>query len=216
MLSRKFHKEENISLASQRTCNLVQEAEYSILRIKQQNVPLYEILWEKVFFFFCHSKLKQDDLFRGSTDDLINWKSGLTLDWKQECEGGWGSRVWGMWMWCKEDWINLLSLQCAFIPNGSDMSRAQHYLSVTLHRQGKDARKVQERAGEVERATHEKERHWKRRREREKGGSKLPPRNIITTPKHANILFHRHAVMAFPITSGPECICRSGGGKHYW
>lgn len=28
----------------------------------------------------------------------------------------------------RKDWINLLSLRCAFIPNGSDMSRAQHYL----------------------------------------------------------------------------------------
>lgn len=55
-------------------------------------------------------------------------KTGLTLDWEVGCEGGWGSRVWEMWLWCKEDWINLLSLQCAFIPNGSDMSRAQQYL----------------------------------------------------------------------------------------
>lgn len=56
------------------------------------------------------------------------WKAGLTLYWKMGCEGGWGKRVWEMWLWCKEDGINLLSLQCAFIPNGSDMSRAQQYL----------------------------------------------------------------------------------------
>lgn len=54
-----------------------------------------------------------------------NLKTRLTLDWK------W---VWGwmreqlVLMWCEEDQINLLSLQSAFIPNGSDMSRAQYYL----------------------------------------------------------------------------------------
>lgn len=30
----------------------------------------------------------------------------------------------GVRMWSKEDWINLLSLQCAFLPNGPDRSRA--------------------------------------------------------------------------------------------
>ncbi len=47
VLPRKFHKEEDISFASPRTRNLVQEAENSILHKKHKNVPLYEILWEK-------------------------------------------------------------------------------------------------------------------------------------------------------------------------
>lgn len=46
--------------------------------------------------------------------------------------------------------INLLSLQCAFIPNGSDMSRAQHYLPSHCTGRGKDARKEQEGAREVD------------------------------------------------------------------
>lgn len=71
-----------------------------------------------------HSKLSADDFLR-TTDDLINWKVGWL--WI-------GNRVWGwmreqlVLMWCEDDQINLLSLQSAFIPNGSDMSRAQYYL----------------------------------------------------------------------------------------
>lgn len=34
----------------------------------------------------------------------------------------------GVQMWSKEDWINLLSLRCAFIPNGSDRSRGLYSL----------------------------------------------------------------------------------------
>lgn len=49
-----------------------------------------------------------------------------------------------------------------------------------------------------------------RERERRRVVQTTNPK-IITTPKHANILFHRHAVKAFPITAGPECICRSWG-----
>lgn len=129
-------------------------------------------------------------------------KTGLTLDWS----GGWGSRVWGMWMWCKEDWINLLSLQCAFIPNGSDMSRAQHYLPSHCTGRGRTHRKEeQEGVSEVDGATHEKDSY--REREGESGSNRHPKNNH--NPKHANILFHRHAVIAFPITPGPECICRS-------
>lgn len=108
-----------------------------------------------------------------SRDNLINWKLGWLWIGKSGCEVGWGSRVWGMWMWCKEDWINLLSLQCAFIPNGSDMSTAQHSTalpSVTLHRLGKDARKEQEGGTEVDGARHKKERQLQRERERETVG----------------------------------------------
>lgn len=58
---------------------------------------------------------------------------------------------------------------------------------------------------------------WERKRAQEReggregeggGGSNHHPKNNHH-PKHANILFHCHAVIAFPIISGPECIRRS-------
>lgn len=131
-------------------------------------------------------------------------KTGLTLDWN----GGWGSRVWGMWMWCKEDWINLLSLQCAFIPNGSNMSRAQHYLPSHCTGGGRThSKKEGTRGSERGRQSNTWERQLQREREGESGSNHRPKNNH--NPKHANILFHRHAVIALPITPGPECICRS-------
>lgn len=129
----------------------------------------------------CHSKLGADDLFRELQMILINWKLGwLWIGigvWGEE----WGSRVWGMWMWCKEDWINLLSLQCAFIPNGSDMSRAQHYLPSHCTGRGKDARKDRARSGS-ERGrlsyTWERMAATERGREREtESGSNHQPKN---------------------------------------
>lgn len=146
----------------------------------------------------CHSKLGEDDLFRWleMTWQIENWVDfGLEI-------GVWGSRVWGMWMWCKEDWINLLSLQCAFIPNGSDMSRAQHYLPSHCTGEGRThEKKEQEGVREADWATHEREGQREGEREGERGSNHHPRNNH--NPKHENILFHCHAVIAFPITPWP-------------
>lgn len=55
---------------------------------------------------------------------------------------------------------------------------------------------------------------WERRtgREGESGSHHLPKTNHNS--KHANMLFHRHAVIVFPITPGPEYIWRSWVTTH--
>lgn len=79
------------------------------------------------------------------------------------------------------------------------MSGARRCLPSHCTGGGRTHGKEQERAREVDGATHEEGRQLT---ERGESGANLFPRNN-DKPKHANILFHRHAVMAFPITPWP-------------
>ena len=63
VLSRKLHKTEDISFASVSICNLVQQAEYSILHRKNRMFPFMKSC--EGGETFCHRKVGGDDLFRG-------------------------------------------------------------------------------------------------------------------------------------------------------
>lgn len=158
----------------------------------------------------CHCKLGADDLFRRLQMILINWKLGwLWIGYRgvrgrNEVAGCEGCE-------CDARRTGSIFYHCSVLSSLMDPTWAEHSTTFRHIAQagGRTHGKTEEvGAREVDRAAHEKVRQRQRRGRETESGSNHHPKNNHN-PKHENILFHRHAVTAFPITAGPECICRS-------
>ncbi len=153
----------------------------------------------------CHSKLGEDDLFK-STDDLINWKlgwfwtgnRGVREDEGAGCEG----------CECDARRTGSIFYHCSVLSSLMDPTWAEHSTTFRHIAQAGEGRTEGARGSKRGRQSNT----WERRLQKERGKEKVVQNHLPKNnhnPKHANILFHRHAVTAFSITSGPECICRS-------
>lgn len=136
---------------------------------------------------------------------MINWKlgwlwignRGVTEDEGAGCEG----------CECDAKRTGSIFYHCSVLSSLMDPTWAEHSTTFRHIAQAGEGRTERTRGSKRGTQSNTWERITSTERERGKVVQTTLPK-IITTPR-TYILFHCHAVIAFPITSGPECICRS-------
>lgn len=140
-------------------------------------------------------------------------KTGLTLDWKKECvrEDEEVSVCKHVCVCVRERDVNVLRgrtgsifYHCGVLSSLMDPTWAERSTTFRHIAQAKEEGRTERTRGS---RRGRRSNTWKRERERREEEKNLYKNNHSL--KHANILFCHRAFIAFSITSGPECICRS-------